>query len=254
MAEFLTDNKLKVNDEKTRLLVIPTHQKRRHIDTITTPTETTTPSTHERLLGAHVHEDMRWREHIIDNQDSLLKSLNKRQGALKKLSKAASFHTLKTMADGIFMSKLMYLMPVWGGCENYMIKALQVVQNKVARSVCKLDKFTSTRELMKACSWMSVRQMICYHSVVQLHKTLDQKTPVYLYQKVTTGGSWPYNTRKAASGQLRQQEGTLDLAKRGWCIRAVEEYNKLPPDVRLEKLLPTFKTKLRSWVTANISI
>ena len=44
MAEFLTDNKLKVNDEKTHLLVMTTRQKRKHVDTtsmtITTPTAT----------------------------------------------------------------------------------------------------------------------------------------------------------------------------------------------------------------------
>ena len=33
VADFLTDNKLKVNDDKTHLLVLTTRQKRRHIDT-----------------------------------------------------------------------------------------------------------------------------------------------------------------------------------------------------------------------------
>ena len=32
MADFLTDNKLKVNDDKTHLLVMATVQKRRHVD------------------------------------------------------------------------------------------------------------------------------------------------------------------------------------------------------------------------------
>ena len=155
------------------------------------------------------------------------------------------------------MSKLIYLMPVWGGCENTMIKSLQIVQNKVARSITKLNKFTSTKDLMEACSWMSVRQLVCYHSVVQLHKTLTHKAPAYLYQRVTTGGTYPYRTRQAASGQLRQVNGAkteLDLSKMGWGSRAVEEYNKMPPDVRLELSMPSFKRKLRSWVIKNISI
>ena len=260
LAEFLTDNKLKVNDDKTHLLVMTTRQKRRHVPTsnitITTPTATITPSTEERLLGVHIHQDLRWREQILDNKDSLIKSLNKRQGALKKLSKVASPQTIKKIADGLFMSKLIYLMPVWGGCENYLIKSLQVVQNKVARTVTKLDKFTSTKNLLKACSWMSVRQLVCYHSVVQLQKTLQHKTPIYLHQKVTTGGNFPYGTRLAASGQLRQCDTTnpKDLTKLGWSYRAVEDFNKLPPDVRLELRLPAFKRKLRNWVMENTSI
>ena len=84
-------NKLKVNDDKTHLLVMSTRQKRGHRDTsnliINTPTATVTPSEVERLLGAQVHQDMRWKEHLLDNKDSLVKSLNQRAGAIKKVSK-----------------------------------------------------------------------------------------------------------------------------------------------------------------------
>ena len=86
-----------------------------------------------------------------------------------------------------------------------MIKALQVVQNKVARSVCKIDKFTSTKDLMKACSLISVRQMICYHSVVKLNKTLDQKTPENSYQKAIKVGyspTTPVRLQVAAGGDF----------------------------------------------------
>ena len=55
MADFLTDNKLKVNDDKTHMLVMTTWQKRRLVDTdstrIKTSTSTVKPSSTERLLG-----------------------------------------------------------------------------------------------------------------------------------------------------------------------------------------------------------
>ena len=109
LADFLTANKLKVNDDKTHLLVMSTGQKRCHRDTSTmtidTPTATITPSTVERLLGAQVHQNMRWKENIMDNSDSLLKSLNKRAGAIKKISKSCSFKSRKVIANGIYMSK-----------------------------------------------------------------------------------------------------------------------------------------------------
>jgi hypothetical protein len=153
LAEFLTANKLKVNDEKTHLLVMTTRQKRRHLDTssitINTPTAVITPSKVERLLGAQVHQDMHWKEHLLLNDDSLIKSLNKRAGAIKKISRAASFKTRKMIANGIYMSKLIYLMPVWMGCEDYLVNALQVSMNKVARLVTKRDIFTPTSVLLK---------------------------------------------------------------------------------------------------------
>ena len=69
VADFLTDNKLKVNDDKTHLLVMTTRQKRRFIDTsstrIHTPSSSITPSSSERLLGAEAHQDMKWTAHIL---------------------------------------------------------------------------------------------------------------------------------------------------------------------------------------------
>ena len=69
----------------------------------------------------------------------MVKCLTTRLSALKIIGKVAPFKTRKMLADGIFMSKLIYLIPLWGGCEKYLIRSLQVIQNKAARVVTKLD-------------------------------------------------------------------------------------------------------------------
>ena len=230
--------------------------------TINTPTAIITPSTVERLLGAQVHQDMRWRDHILDNDDSLLKCLNKRVGAMKKISHTASFKTRKMIANGIFISKLIYLMPLWIGCEDYLVSALQVCQNKAARLVTKLDRFTPTTVILKQCGWMPVRHLMVYHSLVLLHKTVQNQTPVYLYKKVMSGSEQP-NTRLAAAeaaamasaGIPRQptvEDCELVLKKKGWCWSSVVWYNQLPIDLRAEVNIGKFKTRLKEWVTSNV--
>ena len=132
-----------------------TRQKRTHKDTnsikIITPTAVIKPSETERLLGAEVDQKMKWRKHLLDSENSLVKCLNKRVGALKQICQVSSFKTRKMIADGIFISKLIYLMPAWVGCEEYLVDVLQVCQNKAARLVTKLDRFTPTRVLLRQC-------------------------------------------------------------------------------------------------------
>ena len=103
LSDFLTVNKLKVNDDKTHLIVMSTKQKRVHRDTesvrINTPSAVITPLGGERLIGAQVHRDMKWREHILDNEQALIKTLNQRIGAIKKLIKFTSFKTRKNIAN-----------------------------------------------------------------------------------------------------------------------------------------------------------
>ena len=259
VADYLTDNKLKVNDDKTHLLVLTTRQKRRYVDTnsvrIETPTASIKPSRVEQLLGAQVHQDLRWVNHILDSDASLLKALNMRIGALRNVINIASFKTRKAIGNGIFLSKLIYLMPLWAGCEEYLINSLQVAQNKAARCISRLNIYTPTREILKVCGWMSVRQLMVYHSLVLLHKTLANQSPVYLYQKVTSGGEFSYCTRQATAGSVRQGPGPKkDLTRLGWCWRSVDLYNTLPTDLKGERKLPSFKKRLKDWIEINIII
>ena len=222
---------------------------------IVTPTATITPSSVERLLGAKIHQDMRWVEHVLDGDDSLVKALNSRLGALKKISQVASFKSRKAIADGIFMSKLIYIMPLWSGCEDYLVRILQVVQNKAARVVTRLNNFTPTKTLLTACGWMSVKQLLVYHSMILLHRTVATKKPEYLYRKVKSGGEYRYNTRQADSGTIRQGPGpALDLTARSWCCKSIEMFNALTADLKMEKKLPKFKKRLKNWIKDNVSI
>ena len=245
-----------------------TSQKRRHrvtnSITINTPTAVIKPSTVERLLGAYVHQDMKWKEHIVDNDDSLVKSLNRRAGAIKKVSKSASFKTRKMLANGLYMSKLIYLMPVWIGSEDYLVNALQVNLNKVARLVTRLNIFTPTKVLMQQCGWMPIKHLMVYHSIVLLHKTLQNKSPSYLYQKVTSG-TQQHNTRQAeesraadeAAGVLQQpcvDNSDLDLCRSSWAWSSVKWYRQLPSNLKAEKKICKFKTALKSWVAENIDV
>ena len=116
VAEFMLNNRLKLNDDKTHLMVMTTTQFRKKNPSlpveIRTPTEVITPSQTEKLLGAVVHQDLKWADHILHDEESLVKVLSKRLGALKKICKVTNFKNRKMIAEGLIMSKLSYLIPL----------------------------------------------------------------------------------------------------------------------------------------------
>ena len=61
--------------------------------------------------------------------------------------------------------------------------------------------FISTRELLKQCNFLSVRQMVYYHSVALVHKTLKNEAPEHLHdvllKALTSGVKHQYPTRTA---------------------------------------------------------
>ena len=260
MADYLTANRLKVNSDKTHLIVMTTEQKRRHHPTrarIVTETEVIEPTQVERLLGAYIHQDMKWTEYLRNNENSLLHCLNQRLGAIKKVARAASFKARLTVANGIFMSKLIFMIPLWSGCQEFLTDALQVCQNKTARVVTKKDFSTPVSQLLKECGWRSVRQEMYYHTVLQVHKTMMTRAPVYLYNKLTDDGKYPRDTRQARCSTIRlgpSYQTKLGLAKDSFRWRGAAWYEAIPQVIRSEVKLGNFKKKLNTWVKTNIRI
>ena len=81
------------------------------------------------------------------------------------------------VANGIFLSKLIFQISLLGGAEEHLLQSVQKIQNQAARVVTRRDKYTPVRELLKQCGWLSVRQLAFYHSVMLIHKTTLTTNP-----------------------------------------------------------------------------
>jgi hypothetical protein len=57
-----------------------------------------------------------------------------------------------------FHEQISYLIALWGGCGVVLKKFLQIIQNKVARIVTKLDWSTPYKEVLHKVGWLSVNQ------------------------------------------------------------------------------------------------
>ena len=206
ISEFMSNNMLKLNGDKTHLMLLATENAwRSKLDdnsiTLNTGQEIIHTSKTEQLLGGLIQQNLKWSEHILLHKDSLIRKLGTRLNALKQIGRFADFKTRKMFANGLFMSKLIYLIPLWGGCEKLLIRALQIVQNKAARVVTRLGIFTPVKTLLRQCGWLSVHQLVYFHTVVLLFKTLERKSPEYLFSM--TGSEYNYNTRAEDAGKLR---------------------------------------------------
>ena len=110
-------------------------------------------------------------------------------------------------------------------------------------------------ELLRQCGWLSVRQLVYYHSVVQVHKTIITKFPKYIYRKLSL--DFPYSTRLAESASVRrgpQFQERLDLTEKSFMNRGTKYYNQLPADLRKVEKMETLKIKLKAWIQEHIEI
>ena len=252
IEQYMVANRLVINSDKTHLVEMASKKNEAARQTVELRAGqfTIVPSPTEKLLGCNIHQNLKWQTHIQTGEGSLIRQLTSRLNALQKVSIHASFKTRLSAANGIFMSVLAYLIPLWGGCEAYLVRALQVLQNRAARQVTKLSWFTPSRKLLKQCNWLSIKQLIFYHSALTVFRTTRTKTPLYLSQHLNTGH--PFPTRLAAGGGLRVEGIHGGLVSKSFLIRAAKDFNIIPANIRICKTLPAFKQQLKKWIKANI--
>ena len=206
-------------------------------------------------MGIWIQDDLKWSEYIQNNDKSLIKQLTTRLNAFRIIRGVASFRVRLMIANGIFCSKLIFQISLWGGAEGYLLKALQIVQNKAARLVTRRGRYTPIVELLRQCGWLSVRQLAFYHSIIQIYKTKQTTFPKYIHSKLA--GEFPYNTRLAESQSVRmgtEFKSKLELTEKSFMQRATVNYNLLPTSVRQIQKMEAFKKKLKIWVAENIAI
>ena len=251
ISNYMAANKLVINGDKTHLVVMGTKKTaaRRQEVSVQADGHIIQPSRTEILLGGVICEDMKWKEHLLGSDQSLVRQLTSRINGLVMVSSRAPSATRLMVANGIFMSKLCYLIQLWGGCEKYLVKSLQILQNRAARAVTGKSWFTPIRRLLQDCKWLSVNQLIFYQTVLQTHKVLVGSDPVYFKQRMST--DHPYQTRQATGGSIWRGE---DYTGKSFSSRGAQAYNTIPTYIRNCHTLPTFKKKLRQWVSTNIPI
>ena len=251
LANYMGDNRLVINDDKTHLLVMGTprfHAAREDVD-ITTGTVTVEPIKTEKLLGITIHESLKWKEHILNNEKSMIKILGTRLSALKKISVNATFKTRLMVGNSCFISVITFMISVWGGTESYLIRAVQVMQNKAARCITKKSWYTPTRVLLQQCNWLSVKQLIFYHTVLQVWRVKTSQLPVYINSRYQSA-----RTRSAVGGTLLVPDVEMSLSSKSFMVRSTVMWNTIPPSLRVIQNLETFKKNLKSWTKQNVEL
>ena len=156
------------------------------------------------------------------------------------------------IANGTIMAHIMYHIQLYGACTEELLSALQIQQNKAARSVCKAPFRTKTDTLLQQIGWMNVRQMVVYYSITSLFKSKQTGLPKYVYDMISV--KFNHKTRLADSGGIRQTRLYKSrIGTTSFIPRTVEIWNEMPEEIRRETSQKLFSKNLRQWVTSHFN-
>ena len=173
-----------------------------------------------------------------------------RINALKMVSYGVSFKTRKMLANSLIISRLIYVIQLWGGTSEFLLNILQVIQNSAARTVTRRGWFTPQLILLRETGWLSVRQLAAYHNMVMVFKMKNTGKPVCFQEIVKK--PFPYETRQATgNGIVENQCISRDITKKAFVNKSTKMWNSLPPQICQESSSNKFKSKVKIWIREN---
>ena len=108
-------------------------------------------------------------------------------------------------------------------------------------------------KLLNQCGWLSIKQLVEYHSLLLVYKIKSDSKPEYLHQKLCR--EFSYKTRLAAGGGIRGREIVRhELMSQSFVPRATLSWNNLPVNIRMANNVNAFKLSVKQWIRDNISI
>ena len=244
VSTWMKENKLKLNVDKTHLMTVGTSARLQlqHSQVEVMMDGFILEESLEKvetLLGCQIEPILKWHKQV----DDLLKKLQKRLTGLANLRDCMPFNLRKKITEGMFTSVLAYCLPVFGGCEQYEIEALQVMQNQAARIVTNLPIRTSRKEIFSTVNWMTVNQLVFSHSALSTFRIRQSGKPNYLSSIMS---------RDNRADRIIVPHTNLTLAKKSYCFRAAEQWNSVPDNIRKMKKIGQFKSHLKKWILSNI--
>ena len=161
----------------------------------------------ELLLGIQIQEDLKWSEQIA----FVANRLQSRLAALEKLKHVFRRKTRVTIVEGVFNSVLCYCLPLFGGCTQSQIDTLQVLQNRAARLSLGCPPRSNRDWMFSELQWMTVLQLVAYHTLVTVFRIRSHRQPEYLASKLC---------RDSRQGRILAENSCLEIYRKSFVFRA----------------------------------
>ena len=187
-----------------------------------------------RLLGGTLQENMSWAAHLEWGEDALLPAARKKLGVLKHIGKSLPKKSKKLLMDGLVLSKIRYLISIWGGAAEKHLRMIQTLLNDATSKSTRRD---STQVLMTECGWMTAAEMIDY-SILLFWRVVRRNSPLALNEKITMDEDC-----------FVYMEGPrLQHTTTAFRWRTAVLWNGLPTELRHNLSMKSFKVNTKKWI------
>ena len=245
VSSWMTSNKLKLNEDKTEVMIIgtPAKVKAANISTVELGGEQVTATEAVRNLGVIMDSNLSMDHHISHLRKTCYFQLKR----ISHLRPYLTTEATSRLVCSFVLSRLDYCNSLMSAIPESKLNKLQQIQNNAARLIMKVSKKDHITPTLKELHWLPVKSRIQYKIasiVVQCQN--DPSFPVYLKELLK-----PYTPARPLRSSnknllLKPRSNLKNFGDRALPFQASEIWNNLPQDVQNAQSLTAFKSKLKT--------
>jgi hypothetical protein len=240
VQDWCTNNRMVLNPDKTKSMVITTRQKHQRqklqLNLKIQSTEVQQVREH-KILGVIVDEELKWQSHI----NHVNKLLSKNLFLLHQLKMYVDTDARKTFFYAHCLSHINYASTVWCGASANHIQQMRSLHRRAAKLILP-DPSLTTDEKQKQLGILPLEKQFIYNTAMLMYKLRDNKAPIYL-NNLLTPASERYGSEKYILPLPR-----VDIYKTSFAFTGPSAWNSLPLHLTMCATIGTFKKHLRAFL------
>ena len=242
---WLKMNKLKLNEEKTKMMVINSNSEI-NIEINGKLIENVKII---KYLGVIIDKNLNFNEHI----EYVCKKIGKKIGFIKTLRNKMDILTAIQIHNTMIKPHFEYCSTIlYTCCNQSQLNRLQMLQNKCMRTILKMRRDTSIEFMLQTLKWLNIEQKLKLNTLINIFKIKHNLAPKYMTENIAyVGEVQTYLLRNATDFRIQRQRTTA--AQNCLFFKGLKLYNDLPMEAKRERNIHVFIRMCKEYI-ANRNI
>jgi hypothetical protein len=242
----MSANLLKLNDDKTEFMVLGTRHTLQHLpnelSSITVGNINVKSASSARNIGVVM-------DPLLNMEHQVAKISRTCYLALRDIGRIRRYLTVEATKQ-LVLSNVMCHIDVNNALlydiADKVLNKLQIVQNRAARLIFKLDRFSPTEDIRRdVLHWLPVKYRIEFKINLLTYKCLNNLAPSYLSDLINVRVS-KRKTRSAEKFLLDDPKGRISAGDRAFSVCSPSLWNVLPEELKHSANVKKFKENLKT--------
>ena len=244
---WYTENKLKVNINKTEVMIFGTAQKMARITDdicIKFGDKQLKVVKHFKYLGVQLDGGLSWSDHC----QSILSKAGYKLHLMRRLNKILPKKTMVQIYKTYMMPILEYAATVWGYMSEENSNSIQRIINLCARIISNNYDFINARgeDLAKELGWNTFKERRDFLLAVLMFKCHDGSAPEYLSDNLDLHKEVSIRPSRHTDDATYKIPGTrINITDTAFFVQGPTIWNKIPAHIREADSLESFKKQYK---------